>query len=94
MEYVIKVICIQQEKIGKAISDTETEFYTSEREWICSSIDEAETFDKAWLTDENFEDYVNAYHGDIEREVNKYGLTVDRFELCEVNLKEIAKIVI
>ena len=93
-KYTIKIVCVEPEGSQEFEVGYEVEYFVGDNVWVTQDLAQIE-FDN-FEEGTNFEDYINCYHEDIEREVNKFGLTVDRFVLCkvELNLTEIAEVVV
>ena len=101
MEYVIKVICVEPDGQKKYPVGAEFEFYVvyDDNDFFVAtsatiSLQNAQIFDETIADEGEFEEFVNKIHHDLEKYANSFNLTIDRFELCEINFKEIAKIVV
>ena len=101
MEYVIKIICIEPDGQSKYHVGMEFEFYVSYDEddsltAVAAKIglQNAQIFDETIASEGEFESFINKIHHDLEKYINSFNLTIDRFELCEVSLKEIASVVV
>lgn len=101
MEYVIKIVCVEPDGQKNYPVGYESEYYVGydDDDFFMATaaiigLQNAQIFDETIADEGEFEKFVDKIHRDLEKYVNGFNLTIDRFELCEVNLKEVAKVVV
>ena len=91
MEYAIVAIC----KMNSAFTEPVT-FYISYDEDDCINpvdthlgLQNATIFDE-FSDEEDFSNFITKIYPQVEKYVNSFNLTVDRFELLRINFEEVA----
>ena len=101
MEYVIKMVCVEPDGQKNYPTGYESEYYVGydDDDFLMATaaiigIQNAQIFDETIADEGEFEKFVDKIHRDLEKCIDTSKLTIDRFELCEVSLKEIASVVV